>query len=73
MVDLPDRRFSVTDNGETCIASAGNYQLHFAEKVYDLAEQNGVVLLPYPPHASHKLENLDRSVHGDFKNFENTE
>lgn len=37
--------------------------------VLDLAKDNGVVMLPYPPHCSHKLQPLDVSVFGPFKKY----
>jgi hypothetical protein len=44
-----------------------NHQSHLAVKVLDLAKENGVVVLSFPPHISHKLQPLYRSVYGDFK------
>jgi hypothetical protein len=49
-----------------------NYQSRLAIKVLDLAKENGVVLLSFPPHTSHKLQSLDRSVYGPFKKFVNS-
>ena len=40
-------------------------------KVLDLAKENGVVMLSFPPHTSHKVQPLDRSVYGTFKKFVN--
>jgi hypothetical protein len=37
--------------------------------VLDFAKQNGIVMLSFPPHCSHKLQPLDRSVFGPFKRF----
>jgi hypothetical protein len=50
-----------------------NYQSRLAIKVLDLAKENGVVLLSFPPHTSHKLQSLDRSVYeyGPFRKFVN--
>jgi hypothetical protein len=48
-----------------------NHQSHLAVKVLDLAKENGVVLLSFPSHTSHKLQPLDRSVNGPFKKFVN--
>jgi hypothetical protein len=48
-----------------------NHQSHLAVKVFDLVKENGVVLLSFPPHTSHKLQPLDRSVYGTFKKFVN--
>ena len=33
----------------------------------DLARENGVVVLPIPPHTSHYLQPLDRTCYGPFK------
>jgi hypothetical protein len=48
-----------------------NHQSHLAVKVFDLAKENWVVLLSFPPHTSHKLQTLDRSVYGQFKKLVN--
>jgi hypothetical protein len=50
-----------------------NHQSHLAVTVLDLAKENGVVLLSFPPHTSDKLQLLDRSVYGPFKKFVNSE
>jgi hypothetical protein len=46
------------------------HQSHFAVKVLDIAKENGAVLL-FPFHASHKVQNLDRSVCLSLKKFVN--
>jgi hypothetical protein len=40
--------------------------------VLDLAKDNGVVLLFFPPHVPHKLQPSDRSIYGAFKKFVNS-
>ncbi|XP_033105101.1 uncharacterized protein LOC117107518 [Anneissia japonica] len=35
----------------------------------DFARENGIILLSFPPHTSHKLQPLDRSVYGPFKTY----
>lgn len=37
----------------------------------DLARANGIVLLTFPPHCSHRLHPLDVSVYSAFKNYYN--
>ena len=39
--------------------------MHISPK--DLARENGVVVLPIPPHTSHYLQPLDRTCYGPFK------
>ena len=44
-----------------------NHASHLSIKTIDYARDNGVVMLTFPPHCSHKLQPLDRSVYGPFK------
>jgi len=44
-----------------------NHESHISLKAIDLAKANGIVLLTIPPHTSHRLQPLDRSVYGPFK------
>nr|XP_047127647.1 uncharacterized protein LOC124808542 [Hydra vulgaris] len=38
----------------------------------DLAKNNGIVMLTFPPHCTHKLQPLDKAVYGPLKNYINT-
>ena len=40
---------------------------HISTETIDLSKENGVTLLTLPPHCSHKLQPLDRSVYDPFK------
>lgn len=44
-----------------------NHDSHIALDVVDLARLHGVIILTIPPHTSHRLQPLDRSVYGPFK------
>ena len=46
-----------------------NHESHISIAVLDFAKQNGIVMLSFPPHCSHKLQPLDRSVFGPLKKF----
>ena len=48
-----------------------NHDTHLSIQIIDLAKDNGVVMLTLPPHCSHKMQPLDRSVYGPFKAFYN--
>ena len=48
-----------------------NHDSHIRIETIDLAKENGVTLLTLPPHCSHKLQPLDRSIYGPFKTFYN--
>ncbi|XP_063391330.1 uncharacterized protein LOC134676874 [Cydia fagiglandana] len=49
-----------------------NHSSHVSIKCIDYCRENGIVMLSYPPHCSHKLQPLDRSVFGPFKKAVNT-
>jgi hypothetical protein len=49
-----------------------NHSSHLSIKALDLAKANGIILITFPPHCSHKLQPLDRSVFGPFKSYFNT-
>lgn len=46
-----------------------NHQSHLSLKAIEHAKNNGVVLMSFPPHCSHRLQPLDRSVYGPFKHY----
>ena len=48
-----------------------NHDSHVSIAVIDKAKENGIVLLTFPPHCSHKLQPLDRSVFGPLKRYYN--
>ena len=49
-----------------------NHVSHVSLAVIDKAKENGVVLLTFPPHTSHKLQPLDRTVYGPLKKYLHT-
>lgn len=49
-----------------------NHESHMSLEVIDFCRDNGIVLLSFPPHCSHKLQPLDRTVFGPFKKAVNT-
>ena len=49
-----------------------NHQSHLCIDTIDFCKDNGVVLLSFPPHCSHKLQPLDRSVFGPLKKYINS-
>ena len=46
-----------------------NHESHLAIKTINYAKENGVVMLSFPPHCSHRLQPVDRSVYGPFKKY----
>jgi len=46
-----------------------NHESHLSTEVLDLCKENGVTLLTFPPHCSHRLQPLDVGVHGPLKGY----
>ena len=46
-----------------------NHGSHLSVEAIDYCKANGVVLFSFPPHCSHKLQPLDRSVFRSLKHF----
>ncbi|XP_065650497.1 uncharacterized protein LOC136078641 [Hydra vulgaris] len=44
---------------------------HVSIVCLDLPKKNGITMLSFPPHCSHKLQPLDRSVYGPLKRYYN--
>ncbi|XP_038855133.1 uncharacterized protein LOC120052350 [Salvelinus namaycush] len=49
-----------------------NQASHLSLQGMDYCKANGVVLLSFPPHCSHKLQPLDRSVYGPLRRYINS-
>lgn len=49
-----------------------NHDSHISVDGVNYAKNNGTVLLTIPPHTSHKLQPLDRSLFGPLKKYYNT-
>ena len=48
-----------------------NHASHLSVQALDFAKQCHVTILTFPPHCSHKLQPLDRTVYGPFKRYYN--
>ena len=48
-----------------------NHYSHISLPVIDFAKEHGIIMVSFPPHCSHKLQPLDRSVYGPFKKYYN--
>lgn len=50
-----------------------NHESHVSIEAVDFAKNNGIHLLSFPPHCSHKLQPLDRTVYYPLKKYYNAE
>jgi DDE superfamily endonuclease len=48
-----------------------SHESHFSVEIIELARENGVDMLTFPPHCTHKLQPLDVSCFGPFKTYMN--
>lgn len=48
-----------------------NHESHVSFEVVEIARQNGLSIVTFPPHCSHRLQPLDVSVYGPMKKFYN--
>ncbi|XP_065658540.1 uncharacterized protein LOC136083060 [Hydra vulgaris] len=55
-----------------CLLLLDNHETHLSIEGLDLAKNNGIVMLTFPPHCTHKLQPLDKAVYGPLKNYINT-
>ncbi|XP_072383816.1 uncharacterized protein [Diabrotica undecimpunctata] len=59
-----------TDN--KCLIIMDNHNSHVTLEAITYAKEHGIILLNIPPHTSHKLQALDKSVFRPLKSFYNT-
>lgn len=50
-----------------CLLLMDNHSSHIAVKNIDFCRDNGIIVFTSPPHCTHKLQPLDRSIFGPFK------
>lgn len=48
-----------------------NHHSHVSLKAITFAKENHIVMPSFPPHCSHELQPLDKSVYGPFKSYIN--
>ena len=46
-----------------------NHASHCSAEVIDLAKEQNITLLSFPPHCSHEMQPLDKTVYGPFQKF----
>lgn len=57
---------------QKCLLLLDNHVSHVSIYALDFCKNNGIVLLSFPPHCTHRLQPLDRAVFGPFKKILNT-
>lgn len=65
-------KFAKPSENNRVLLILDNHQSHLYIPVIDYCRSNYITLLSFPPHTSHKLQPLDRSVFGPFKRYYNS-
>ncbi|XP_045480922.1 MFS-type transporter clz9-like [Harmonia axyridis] len=65
-------KYSRASQDKPVLLLLDNHDSHLSIEALDFFKKYGVIVLSFPPHCSHKLQPLDRSVYGPFKNYINT-
>lgn len=63
--------FTRSSPEKPCLLILDNHASHVSVDVIDFCKEHGIVLLTIPPHTSHRLQPLDRTVYGPLKSYVN--
>lgn len=63
---------SHANNTNKVLLILDNHESHISVESLNYAKEKGIVMLTLPPHTSHKLQPLDRTVFGPLKKYYNT-
>ena len=50
-----------------CLLLLDNHKLYICIERLDFTKENGILMLSFPPHCTHRLQPLDQSMYGPFK------
>ncbi|CAI9732654.1 Pogo transposable element with KRAB domain [Octopus vulgaris] len=55
-----------------CLLLLDNHDSHLSIEELSYASDNGITMLSFPPHCTHRLQPLDKAVYGPLKKYTNT-
>ena len=61
------RRFTLASRENPILLMLDNHDFHLSFNVIELAREDDIHIVTFPPHCSHKLQPLDISVYGPLK------
>ena len=64
-------KYTTPSEAKPILLLLDNHVSHISVECLTFAKENNTTLLSLPPHCSHKLQPLDRTVYGPFKTFYN--
>lgn len=62
-------KYSRSSKNSPTLLLLDNHASHLSVEAIDLAMENGITLLSFPPHCSHRMHPLDVSVYGPLKTY----
>lgn len=67
------KKFTRASKGTPVLLLLDNHESHRSLAALEFCRENGIFVLSFPPHCSHRLQPLDVSVFGPFKSAVNTQ
>jgi len=61
------KKYSRCSNEDKIILLMDNHESHFSFEAVKYAKENGIILVTFPPHCTHRLQPLDVGIFGPFK------
>ena len=61
------RRYTLASRENPILLMLDNHDSHLSFNVIELAKENGIHIVTFPPHCIHKLQPLDISVYGPLQ------
>lgn len=65
-------KYSKASKENPLVLLLDNHDSHLSPDALNICKDHGIIVLSFPPHCSHKLQPLDRSVYGPLKKYVNT-
>lgn len=62
-------KYTKCSKGNRILLLMDNHESHITVKSVNFCRDNGITMLTFPPHTSHKLQPLDIGVFGPFKTY----
>ncbi|KAL0858974.1 hypothetical protein ABMA27_010833 [Loxostege sticticalis] len=66
------QKYSRSSKENKVLLLLDNHPSHITISALDFCKEHGIVMLSFPPHCSHKLQPVDRSVNGPLKKAVNS-
>lgn len=62
-------RYSRVSKKKKCLIFLDNHENHITPATIDMSRDNDITPVTVPPHTTHRMQLLDKSIFGPFKTF----